>query len=513
MKRADTPNPVHDAIHYTPVPTADYFHACQAEYKGIMGPVGSGKSVACVMELFTRAQEQKPDSGGVRRTRFAIIRSTYPELISTSMKTWKDWVPVEICPISLATPITGRLRYSLADGTRVESEIIFLACDREEDVKKLKSLELTAAWINEASEIVFPIIQMAGSRVDRYPSKNRGGCTWSAVIMDTNPPDTDSWWYKLAEIDKPETFKFFKQPPAIVPGIKKDPEDPPYYVPNHGQIEGIPPAENVENHNSGYRYWLKQCDSADEQWIKVFLMGEYGTTSAGKAIYPEYNDSVHVARQNIELMGGLPLVVGLDFGLTPAAAFCQLSPRGRLLCIDELTSEDMGIRTFVRNILRPHVQEFYHGANLVYITDPAGNQRDNDETTALSILLEEGIDAQMCSTNLFKARRETVAYFLTSMRDGEPSFSLSPKCEVIRKGFNGHYIYQPRRTQTGVGYTKKPAKNAYSHPHDALQYAAVYLRGGYSPQDQASPDHFGSQLPTLGPAAREVEQVGWGAWT
>ena len=35
----------------------------------------------------------------------------------------------------------------------LDLEVIFLALDRPEDVKKLLSLELTGIWINEAREI------------------------------------------------------------------------------------------------------------------------------------------------------------------------------------------------------------------------------------------------------------------------------------------------------------------------------------------------------------------------
>ena len=61
--------------------------------RGIMGPIGSGKSVACCAEIMMRSCEQAPGRDGVRRTRWAIIRNTYPELKSTTIKTWLDWFP------------------------------------------------------------------------------------------------------------------------------------------------------------------------------------------------------------------------------------------------------------------------------------------------------------------------------------------------------------------------------------------------------------------------------------
>ena len=49
-------------------------------FRGIRGPVGSGKSVGCCVEVFRRALQQEKNSEGIRRSRWAIIRNTYKEL-------------------------------------------------------------------------------------------------------------------------------------------------------------------------------------------------------------------------------------------------------------------------------------------------------------------------------------------------------------------------------------------------------------------------------------------------
>jgi hypothetical protein len=58
---------------------------------------------------------------------------------------------------------------------------------------------------------------------------------------------------------------------------------------------------------------------------------------------------------------------------------------------------------------------------------------------------------------------------------GSRRSSSSPKCERVRKGFLGKYHY--KRVQVGFERFKEtPEKDEYSHPHDALQYAALYAR-------------------------------------
>ena len=43
-------------------------------FRGIRGPVGSGKSVACCVEVFRRALQQQKNSEGKSRSRWAVLR-------------------------------------------------------------------------------------------------------------------------------------------------------------------------------------------------------------------------------------------------------------------------------------------------------------------------------------------------------------------------------------------------------------------------------------------------------
>lgn len=162
----------------------------------------------CVTEILKRAYQQKADANGRRRSRWAVVRNTYPELKATTIKTWSDWVPESICPIVYGAPITGHMETRLKDGTILDLEVLFLALDKMKDQKKLLSLELTGAWFNEVREIPKPIVDAMLSRVGRFPSKRDGGSKWIGVIMDTNPPDDLHWYYHLAEEDTPAGWEF-----------------------------------------------------------------------------------------------------------------------------------------------------------------------------------------------------------------------------------------------------------------------------------------------------------------
>jgi hypothetical protein len=115
------------------------FMQCDDYVRGAQGPFGSGKSSACVLECVRRAIQQKPWKDNVRRSRVAVIRNSYPMLRSTTIKTWQKWIPQSLCPITFGSPISGMLKFSLSDKTRVEMETYFIALDQPKDIAKLLS--------------------------------------------------------------------------------------------------------------------------------------------------------------------------------------------------------------------------------------------------------------------------------------------------------------------------------------------------------------------------------------
>lgn len=454
---------------YNAEPTLAAFHADDSFIRGVRGPVGSGKSVGMCMEIISRAARQRPNSLGQRKSRWAIIRNTYGELKTTTIKTWQEWVSDDCCPIVYDSPIRGTLIQKLQDGTTMILEVLFVALDQPKDVKKLLSLELTGAWINEAREVPKAILDGLTMRVGRYPSKADGGASWRGIIMDTNPPDDDHWWYRAAEEETPATWKFFAQPPALL------------YKENYGYIPN-PKAENIANHEFGYDYYFQQIPGKSAEWIKGYVLGQYSNIQEGKPVFPEYNDDLHCSKLDLQPYKNLPIILGFDFGLTPACIFGQVSPRGRLIVFDELVSESMGIRQFLRDCVKPHIEQHYSDflEHIIVVGDPAGNQRaQSDESTCLDEIRSAGFkDVEPASTNSFIARREAVAGYLTRLSDGEPCFLLSPKAKICRRGFLGGYRFQRVQVSGEERFKDVPEKNQFSHPHDGLQYLALRAAQG-----------------------------------
>ena len=426
-------------------PTIRKFHLSNAFARALVGPLGSGKSSACVVEMLWRASEQAPGSDGKRHTRVAVIRNHYPELQTTTVRTFEHW-----------TAGVGQWKRNPPIGYTLQTEdfdleVIFLALDSEADVAKLLSLELSFAWINEAREVPRPVFDALTARVGRFPAKADGGCTYSGVILDTNPPDTESWIYRLFSAERPAGYELFKQPSGL-----------------------SPQAENVQNLPADYYQRISAGKSDD--WIKVYCHGEFGHLAEGRPIYHNYRDSVHCAPEPLHAVPDVPLILGCDFGLTPAAPICQRLADGRWIVIDEMVAEDTGIVRFGQ-ALSQYVADRYpdHRVESVW-ADPAGNQRaQTDERTAIELLQEHtGWRVRPAPSNDFTMRREVVLGALGRLIDGRPGLLISPTCRVLRKAMAGGYQYrQSRGGISGPTYTETPLKNEYSHVAEGLQYALL----------------------------------------
>ena len=445
-------------------------------FRGIRGPVGSGKSVGCCVEVFRRALEQKKGADGLRKSRWAIIRNTNPQLRTTTIKTWLDWFPEsDWGRFHWSVPYTHYIKKG-----DIDLEVIFLALDRPEDVKKLLSLELTGIWINEAREIPKSIIDACTMRVGRYPSMRDGGPSWSGVIADTNAPEEDHWWPIMAGevpipdhipreqakmLVKPDNWNFFTQPCGMLE--VKDEE---------GEIQDYkenPKAENQKNILANY--YSNLIRGKTKSWIDVYVMNRLGHIQDGKPVYPMFASEVHIAKEEIPVAANVPVYVGIDFGLTPAAVLAQ-KVRGRWFVQSEIVAVDMGIVRFAEVLRQELATRFSAASEVIIYGDPAGDFRaQTDESTPFHILRGAGLRAFPAPSNSVDLRLESVSSQLTKMVEGKPALLIDRRCPQLIKGFEGGYAYK-RMEVSGERYADKPDKNMFSHVHDAAQY--LFLGAG-----------------------------------
>lgn len=479
-------------INYRISPTLEKFHNNDNLYRGVLGPVRSGKSTAMCNEIMRRAHQQRPGKNGRRRSRWGVIRNTYGELKDTTLKTWLDWFPEHAFGKFHWSDFEHKIR--LGD---LEMDVLFRALDRPDHLAKLLSMELTGAWVNEAREVPKMIIDALGDRVGQFPSKKDEGCTWRGVMMDTNPPDSDHWWFKLAETETPSTFSFFKQPGGLI----EDGLD----VMGRPKFRANPAAENTENLETDY--YVTRAIGKDPQYVRVYYCAQYGFAFDGKPIMHEYRDATHCAGEILQPMKNIAINWGVDFGLTPAATFWQRMPSGRWVGLRELVSEDMGAQRFAELFVTEVNREFRGGMFADGTGDPAGEQRaQTDEITPFQIfntVLEKAampIRLYPAPTNDFTIRREAVAHALNRNFDGLPGMLISPAMVNFRKGMAGGYCYRRIKVAGEERYHDKPDKNMYSHVCESGQYALLGAGEGVSlitaqpePEPEVRPGSMGGR--------------------
>lgn len=453
------------SINYTAPPTCARFMKSDSFGRLIAGPVGSGKTTACLFELFRRALEQHPAPDGLRYTRFAIVRQTLKQLKDTVLKDILDW-------------LKGVAAYKVSDNTiyvqfgDVRSEWVLIPLDNPEDQARLLSMQLTGAWMSESIEMDVALISPLAGRCGRYPGAALGGCTWHGIIADTNMPSEGSPWHKFMELEPPADWQIFIQPG----GMDDDAENLEWLTQTPETLKL--PVTDDRRRQQGRKYYERFIRSNSPDWCKRYVHAQYGDDPSGSAVFREsFKRSWHVV-DDLQPVSGWPLLVGLDFGRDPCAIICQPDHRGRLLVLEEVIAEDIGLELQLQRAIRPALmQDRYLGKSVYIIGDPAGRQRSTlYEETSFDLIKRNGLLAYPAPTNDIDKRINAVESWLLGSRDGGPAVLIDgEKCPILVRALSGGYRYA--RTRGGVRKAL-PDKNEYSHVMDAFQYACVAAHGG-----------------------------------
>ena len=452
------------SLNYTPPgPVAEQFMHDRSFVSLISGPIGSGKSTAALFKLIMLAICQ-PDVDSIRRSRIVILRNTQEQLVDTVKPLINQWL-VEAAQGRMGSWIQANkkflMRFALADRTTVDCEIWLMAADTPDDVRRLLSVECSWAWVEEARELNEEVFSGLQGRVGRYPSNLMGGVKDKCVLASTNPPPIGTFWHKvMTEI--PKDWAIFPQPPALLDDNSLNP--------------------NRENPFLDADYYDKLIGGKTEEWIDVYLRGKFGIGNAGQPVYKSsFKRSFHICADEIQPVRTktYPLVIGMDNGLTAAAALLQQDMRGRICLLDECyvpPGVTMGVERFLDTLLIPLIRRKYFQCEPVFVLDPACFQRSqlNEETIAGAVM-KRGYKVVQARTNDPEKRITGVEAMLTRAVEGKAYFLVSPICRWAVEGFEYGYRYPAKRD--GTVNTAGPMKNHHSHFHDALQYGCSFWGG------------------------------------
>lgn len=470
MSGAQTPPPIRMGWR-APGPVAEAFMHDMSAISVINGPIGSGKTTAAIMKAVKLATQQVasrqhtaagPGAGErwpVRRVRCCVVRDTYRQLWRSTMPSWFSRFPKTIGTFNGAenAPASHVIPFALPDRTMVELSMDFLAIGDQAVEDVLRGYEPTFFYLNELDLLSQQVFIYAQGRYGRFPPMEDGGPTWQGILADCNAPEMDSWLYETMFLATAVELRargtaLFRQP---------------------GGMEGG--AENLANLPGGRDYYQRQINNAPDWYVQRMVHNRAGYSRAGKPVYPEFNDALHVARSNHPGVPQLPLIVGLDAAMHPAATFAQRLPSGKWLVLSEQVADPgTGPKRF-GGLLAQKLRERFpaHEAifgicdpSALYGADKAAGEKDWSEI----VMAEAGIRIRPAPTNDPVSRWEAVRRPLTMLIDGQPAFQLNPECRVLRSGFNAGYRFRRIAGTTGRFNTEQAEKTAESHPHDALQY-------------------------------------------
>jgi hypothetical protein len=336
-------------------------------------------------------------------------------------------------------------------------------------------MNLTGAFVSECIEIDYELMSDITGRCGRFPLPTDGGATWHGIIADTNMPPEGTAWH-AAMIDPPPDMRVFIQPGGMTPQAENL-----NYLLQSPQTFKLP-IDDPLRVAQGRLYYERLARSNNENWVKRYVHAEFGPDPSGTAVFAgSYRPSFH-ARETLEPVANMPLYVGQDFGRNPWAIICQLDYRGRLLVLEEIPSDDMGLIKHCREHLRPTIMNpRYAQLPMVVIGDPAGIAKSQyDEVNAFDILKNERFPCVPAGTNDIDTRLRAVESYLLQQRDGGPAIIFDKgRCPKLCAGMAGMYRY----SKTNLDVSKPlPDKNPWSHVADALQYAAMATQGNTARQ-------------------------------
>lgn len=446
----------------------------------IQGPVRSGKSVASIMRLYEGMMQVEPDHTGKRRSRWLVIRNSYPDLLQSTIKTWLEWFPEKLYGDFKWTP---PYRHMMKFGD-VEAEVVFESFAGEEDIPSLKSREYTGAWINEAQFYSRKFTVAVLERTGWFPKA--GGPKWLQIDMNAPPlghwvpimrgdaPPPEEWTEseRRAHV-KPDTWEFFVQPPWFVERMDAQGSVLKYEI--------NPKAENLRF--VGERAAMELLEGRTKDEIDADLMNRVMISQAGLPVFPMFVRDVHIAKQPLQANPDFPLIVGLDFGRRPAGVVMQ-NVGGRWFVLAELTALNTSAEEFAPTFKAFLSRRFPHWFTLNappihFWGDPSGEamRGETNDDTAFAIWAKHGMRVRAADRgNRRTIRLETMTMLLNRMVHGQPGIVFDPKsCAKLTTAMGGAYVFKRKQVGGAPTYHDEPLKNEFSDPVDACIEA---LMGG-----------------------------------
>ena len=437
--------------HASAGPISDAFIASVGSMDLINGPIGSAKTTSCCRRAPISARGMPPMRDGVRRYTLGVVRMTYTELWGTTIKSWKklyDWE----AGVGRFVGTRGRDAdhiITFDDGYGlVELRAEFRSFGEYAEADDFKGFEFTDVWLNEWTTLPETYMENLIGRVGRAPLPEHLLGRPGRIFGDCNAPDVLNYVYRdfFDLATRKPGYQLFRQPGGREAGAENPAMGRAYY-------------DRAAMLNA-HRPW----------WVRAMVDNKPGFIAEGDLIYPEYDDDAHCSLTPLPVYKHIPIVVGIDGGLTPAAVYQQELPDGRVHDLAEVTIKRGGPEELGEAMLAYEAKRF-RDCEFFDVIDPSADAGADTKAGSVHMRLAKklGRKVTLAPTNEPQSRWAAVRAPL-KRKDGYRLDGTA--CPGLRRGFSQTYAFRKIR---GSNERSSAAKGFDSHVHDAKQYAALEL--------------------------------------
>lgn len=434
-------------------PVSDRYILSAAPATLIVGPGGSGKTIASGKKAIFEAQRMKPGPDGVRRYVLGTWRQKYVNLWKATIPSWWKLFPRDLAASRWtgASPREAEHIIQFQDRHgRIELINRFRAFGETADPEDVLGNEYTDCYLNEWPTLPWQLFVALIDRVGREPPREISGRV-GRFFGDGNAPDVLSDIYREFYERQTPGYRLLQQPSGLAPE-----------------------AENIVAVGRDYYLNSAQMNLHRPWWIKRMIHAQPGFTRDNDPVYPKFDDGRNMSAATIAAETVLPIGVGVDGGLTPAAAYVQEMANGQLRVLAEVAIDRGGMRELAAAMLALEARRFA-GCAFHTVCDPSMNAGEDTEEGSVRARLAEylGRPVAIARSQEVALRVDAVAVkFDLTLENGLPGLLVDPACKGLRRGFNQTFHWR----QAAGGDRGQVAKTFDGHVHEALQYIA--LEGG-----------------------------------
>lgn len=449
-------------------PISDRYILSHVPMALIIGPGGSGKTTASAKKFAVEAQRIRPGPDGVRRYVLGTWRQKYVNIWKATIPSWWKLWPKDM-PGSKWTGASPReaehvIRFEDRWGP-ILAVNRFRAFGEAADPDDVLGNEFTDCYLNEWPTLPEELMIALVDRIGRDPPREITGRV-GKMFGDGNAPDVLSYTYRDWYENKKDGYVLYRQPSGLAPD-----------------------AENIQAVGREYYENSARINAHRPWWINRMIHAKPGFTRANLPCWPEWDDDRNMAASTLDVYKELPVIVGIDGGLTARAAYMQERGDGQLRILAETSIERAGMRELADRMLVIEATPRFAGCKFVDSCDPAmkagEDTADKSDRQKLSGYIARDV-ALAPSQNVDSRHHAVRSKLKHTCEGGQPGLLVDPSCKTIRRGANQTYHF---RTIAGTDDVGSVAKTLDGHTCEAAEYGALLCGTAVARRTIAEQEH------------------------